>query len=202
MARHKPAVFQGTNAGGPEPRRGSNHCSYRARCPVLGWGATSVEMKRWKSMGFIHEGWKRGEVGRNTCFFLRFLFGRWNEFVWSCFFLTIEAFVVCRLFFGIITFDNSPRLFGYVKVCQLAALFFFHVARCPVFLHVGPWFWAPNIMVYALQCERCVACAWRWVGQALEELGGVLSGWMIRWTVQEHIKSTEKPWWMHEFHLK
>ena len=87
-------------------------------------------------------------------------------------------------------------------VCQLAAVFFFHVARCRVFLHVGPWFWAPNIMVYALQCERCVACAWRWVGQALEELGGVLSGWMIRWTVQEHIKSTEEPWWIHEFHLK
>lgn len=43
-------------------------------------------------------------------------FGLEDEWVWSCFFLTIEAFVVCRLFLRIITVDNSPRLFGYVSI--------------------------------------------------------------------------------------
>lgn len=71
---------------------------------------------------------KRGEgLVETPCFFAFFVW-KMNEFEVFCCFLTIEAFVVCRLFFGIITFDNSPRLFGHVSI------FFIHVHHIYSFL--------------------------------------------------------------------
>ena len=122
------AWFQGTNAGGPEPCRGSNHCSYRARCPVLGWGAEFASLfwdgNPWDETMRVE---KRGGGWLKHVVFCVFCLE--DEWVWSLklFFLDNKyAFVVCRLFFGIITFDNSPRLFGYV-------LFFY---PCPSYLFI------------------------------------------------------------------
>ena len=47
------SAVEGTHARGPEPCRGCNHCSHRAGCPVLGWGAESL--KRWNHWWTILE---------------------------------------------------------------------------------------------------------------------------------------------------